>query len=47
MTVHNISKQKLNYHKEHYTELLSHLIDDADTVASMAEANLRQMDTFL
>ena len=47
VTVHNLSKQKLNYHKEHYTELLSHLIDDEDTVASMAEANLRQMDAFL
>ena len=47
VTVHNLSKQKLNYHKEHYAELLSHLIDDEDTVASMAEANLRQMDAFL
>ena len=47
IAVHNLSKKKLNYQKEHYTELLSHLIDDADTVADMAEANLRQMDSFL
>lgn len=47
VAVHIISKKKLNYQKEHYTQLLSNLISDNDTVAAMAEANLRQMDNFL
>ena len=47
ITVHGITSKKLNYHKEHYASLLSAHIKDVDTVAAMAEANLRQMDEFL
>ncbi len=47
IAVHNLSLQKINYIKEHYTELLSHLIDDKATVSSIAEENLRRMDNFL
>ena len=47
VAVHNLSAQRINYVKEHYTELLTHLIDDKATVSSIAEENLRQMDIFL
>ena len=47
VAVHNLSVKKLNYQKEHYTELLFPLISDTETVAAMAEANLKQMDDFL
>ena len=44
---HHISNKRFNYDNEHYTQLLSMYINDNDTVASMAEANLRLMDDFL
>ncbi|MFR5147651.1 MAG: IS21 family transposase [Eubacterium sp.] len=44
---HELSTKKLNYNKEHYSQLLSHYIKDNDIVAQMAEANLAQMDDFL
>ena len=47
IAVHNLSAQRINYVKEHYTELLTPLIDDKATVSSIAEENLRQMDIFL
>ena len=47
IAVHNLSAKKLNYQKEHYTELLSHLVKDEDAVSDMAEENLRLMDCFL
>ncbi len=47
IAVHNLSTRRLNYQKEHYTEMLSHLVKDVDAVSKMAEANLRQMDDFL
>ena len=47
VAVHNLSVKKLNYQKEHYTELLFPLISDIETVAAMVEANLKQMDDFL
>ena len=47
VAVHSLSVKKLNYQKEHYTELLSSLFSDAETVATIAEANLKQMDDFL
>ena len=47
VAVHSLSVKKLNYQKEHYTELLSSLISDTETVATIAEANLKQMDDFL
>lgn len=47
IAVHNLSKKRLNYQKDHYTELLSRLFDSEDSVAEIAEVNLRQMDDFL
>ena len=47
IAVHNLSAKKLNYQKEHNTELLSHLVKDEDAVLDMAEENLRLMDCFL
>lgn len=47
IATHDLSNKKLNYDKEHYTQLLSHYIEDNDVVAKMAEANLKQMDNFL
>ncbi len=44
---HDLSNKKLNYNKEHYTQLLSNLIKDNDAVTKIAEANLHQMDDFL
>ena len=47
IAVHNLSARKLNYQKEHYTALLSQIINDEDAVTAMAEANLKQMDDLL
>lgn len=47
IAVHTLSQKKWNYQKEHYQQLLSCSIKDADTVAELAEANLAQMDCFL
>ena len=47
ITVHNLSEKRLNYQKDHYTELLGRLIDSDASVAEIAEINLRQMDDFL
>lgn len=47
IAVHNHSEKRLNYHKDHYTELLGRLFGPEDSVARIAEANLRQMDDFL
>ena len=47
IAVHNLSEKRLNYQKDHYTELLSRLFDSETSVAEIAEANLRQMDDFL
>ena len=44
---HELSNKKLNYQKEHYTNLLSHYVKDKDTVAEIAQANLQLMDQFL
>ncbi len=44
---HHLSSKRLNYQKEHYKNLLSYCVDDVNTVAEMAEDNLRQMDDFL
>lgn len=44
---HHLSSKRLNYQKEHYKILLSYCVDDVNTVAEMAEDNLRQMDDFL
>ena len=47
IAVHNHSEKRLNYHKDHYTELLGRLFGSEDSVAKVAEVNLRQMDDFL
>ena len=47
VATHKISNKKLNYHPEHYKQLLSGYMNDADTIAELAEANLRQMDALL
>ena len=47
IAVHNLSEKRLNYQKDHYTELLSRLFDSETSVAQIAEVNLRQMDDFL
>lgn len=47
IAVHNHSEKRLNYHKDHYTELLGQLFGPEDSVARIAETNLRQMDDFL
>lgn len=47
IAVHALSQKRFNYQKEHYQQLLAQTMKDADAVAELAEANLRQMDTFL
>ena len=47
IAVHKISSKKLNYDKEHYTELLSNILSNKDDVSALAETNLKQMDDFL
>lgn len=44
---HRLSDKRLNYKKEHYTQLLSGYIKNDDDIAAIAEMNLRQMDTLL
>lgn len=45
--MHAFSQKRLNYQKEHYQQLLAQTMKDADAVSQLAEANLKQMDTFL
>lgn len=47
VATHKLSNKKLNYHPEHYIKLLSEYMNDADAIAELAEANLRQMDALL
>lgn len=47
VATHKLSNKKLNYHPEHYKQLLSGYMNDVDAIAKLAEANLRQMDAFL
>ena len=47
IAVHTLSQKRLNYQKNHYQQLLTQTIKDADIVAELAEANLKQMDAFL
>jgi len=47
VATHKLSNKKLNYHPEHYKQLLSGYMNDADAIAELAESNLRQMDAFL
>ena len=47
ITTHVLSDKRLNYKKEHYTQLLSGYMKDDDEISKLAEKNLRQMDAFL
>ena len=47
IAVHKISSKKLNYNKEHYTELLSNVLNNIDDISELADSNLKQMDEFL
>lgn len=47
IATHSLSDKRLNYKKEHYTQLLSGYIKNDDDIAALAEINLRQMDALL
>ena len=47
IAVHALSQKRLNYQTDHYQQLLTQTMKDADAVVELAEANLKQMDTFL
>ena len=47
IATHSLSDKRLNYTKEHYTQLLSGYIKNDDDIAALAEINLRQMDALL
>lgn len=44
IAVHTLSSQKINYHKDHYRQLLSCSIKSSEDIEKIAEANLRFMD---
>lgn len=44
---HKLSDKKLNYHEEHYIELLSGYMQKEDAIIALAQKNLKQMDTLL
>lgn len=47
IAVHVLSPKKWNYQREHYQQLLTQTMKDSDAATELAEANLKQMDTFL
>jgi transposase len=47
ITVHTISDKKINYHSEHYKQLLAISFKDKEDIDSVAAANLSHMDRFL
>ena len=47
IATHLLSDKRLNYKKEHYTQLLAGYIKNDDDIAVLAEINLRQMDALL
>ena len=47
IATHKISDKRLNYKREHYTQLLSGYMHSNDDIEALAEKNLRQMDTLL
>lgn len=47
IATHELSQKRLNYKKSHYTELLGMTMKHNDSVAELAENNLKQMDSFL
>lgn len=47
IAVHTLNRKRMNYQKDHYQQLLTQTMKDADSAAELAEANLKQMDAFL
>ena len=47
IATHTLSDKRLNYKKEHYTQLLSGYMKNEDEISKLAEENLRRMDAFL
>ena len=47
IAMHRISDKRLNYQKDHYTQLLAGCGVKPDDIEKLAEKNLRQMDAFL
>ena len=47
IAVHALSTKRMNYQKDHYQQLLTQTMKEADMVAELAEVNLKQMDAFL
>lgn len=47
ITVHTISDKKINYHTEHYKQLLAISFKGKEDIDSVAAANLSHMDRFL
>ena len=47
IAVHALSTKKMNYQKDHYQQLLTQTMKEADMVAELAEVNLKQMEAFL
>lgn len=47
IVTHPLSDKRLNYKKEHYTQLLSRYMKSDDEITALAEMNLKQMDAFL
>jgi len=46
IATHSLSEQRLNYHRDHYTELLKGKVNSS-TIEELAEKNLRQLDQLL
>lgn len=47
ITVHTISDKRMNYHSEHYKQLLAISFKDKEDIDSVAATNLSHMDRFL
>ena len=44
---HVLSEKRINYHSDHYRQLLAPNFSDEDTIAEIAARNLEQLDRFL
>jgi hypothetical protein len=47
IAVHTLSERKINYHSEHYKQLLATSFKEKEDIDSVAAANLSHMDKFL
>jgi hypothetical protein len=47
ITVHTLSDKKINYHLDHYKQLLATSFKEKEDIDSVAAANLSHMDKFL